>query len=411
MNKRLHPISFAKEAVCNSIDRLQPELLELSRKLWAKPELSGGEREAQAALCAYLERYGFEVERGVTLETDFRAAFPSGSKSRPAVSFLAEYDALPGLGHACGHNLIAAASVGAAAGTSSVFEEHWGRLVVLGTPAEEKGGGKVRMARAGAFEDLEAALMFHPNCRTKIMRPTLAMVMLEAKFHGRTAHAAANPHLGRNALDGVILAFNNINALRQQIRPDARIHGIITHGGQAPNIIPDLASAQFMVRALDGAYLDELIERVTACLEGAAQASGTKLELVRPEPGYASFNLNYPLAELFRNNLRELGLEEDPTEETEGIASSDIGNVSQILPTLHVEIAICEPNIQAHTPEFAAAAVSALGGERMILAAKALAMTALDLLLAPENLTEIRRELHKSQPKCQNKAAYLSMKK
>jgi amidohydrolase len=373
-----------KAELGQQIDNLAPQLVTLSRAIHAQPELCFEEKNAVRLLGTFLKEHGFSCQTGVgEVPTAFLANYPPQAGQRPAVAFLAEYDALPDLGHACGHNLIAAASAGAAAGLASCFDKQWGRIVVLGTPAEEGGGGKIRLIDKGLFEGLDAALMFHPDAKTHMVKRSLALVSLTAEFHGQAAHAAAAPHEGRNALDGVIQSFNNINALRQQLRDDARIHGIITHGGEAPNIIPRFAAARFMVRALDKVYLEHVLERVSHCLQGAAQASNTRLELKIDALRYDPFKPDYRLADLFRQNLKHLGLEEDPGSELENIGSSDIGNVSQILPTLHANVSICppEPGISIHTPEFAQAAAADLGMQRMLLAAKALAMTAVDVLV------------------------------
>ncbi len=381
------------------VDKLFYKLINLSRSIHAQPELLFEEREASRNLCYFLEDCGFSCQLGVgELPTAFLATYPPKSTERPTIAFLAEYDALPDLGHACGHNLIAAAGVGAAVSLASCFDKEWGRIAVLGTPAEEGGGGKIRLINKGLFDDLDAALMFHPDSETRLIKRSLALVALEAKFHGQAAHAAAGPHEGRNALDGVILSFNNINALRQQVRNDARIHGIITHGGEAPNVIPRFAAAKFMVRALDNEYLGELLEKVTDCFKAAAKATNTELELIQDELSYAPFKPNYKLAELFRENLKRLGLEEKPGSEFANIGSSDIGNVSQVLPSLHSNVAICPANISIHTSSFARAAASELGNERMIIAAKALAMTALDLFGYPELLEEVKREFGGQSP-------------
>ncbi len=296
------------------------------------------------------------------------------------------------MGHACGHNLIAAAGVGAAVGLAACFDEEWGRIIVLGTPAEEGGGGKIRLINQGLFEGLDVALMFHPDAETQLVKRALAMVALDVSFHGQAAHAAASPHEGRNALDAVIMSFNNINALRQQIRSDARIHGIITHGGEVPNIIPHFAAARFMVRALDNTYLEQLLTKVINCFKAAAQASHTRLELKQDELRYDSFKPNYRLVELFRQNLKSVGLLEHPGSELANLGSSDIGNVSQLLPSLHANIAICPANLSIHTPLFAEAAASDMGQARMLLAAKALALTAIDLFCDHEYLRELKQE-------------------
>ena len=380
-----------KQQIAKRIDGLCHSLIGLARQLHAHPELAFEERKAQAALCDFLGRHGFGIQKGIVLPTDFRATYPSGAANRPAIGFLAEYDALPGLGHACGHNLIAASSVGAAVALASVWRAEWGRIVVLGTPAEEAGGGKISMIKAGALQGLDAALMIHPDSSTCLVKRSLAMLSLKVSFHGKSAHAAASPHEGCNALDGVILAFNNINALRQQIRPEERIHGIITHGGQAPNIIPDFAAAQFMVRARDKTRLDILLSRVRDCLSAAALASHTQLD-VEEGLAYAPFKPNYTLTQLFRDNLLALGLAPDQDDEWLDIASTDMGNVSQVLPTIHSTIAICAPGIPVHSPEFAGAAASDLGHARMLLSATALAWTGLDLAQGPGNLEKAKRE-------------------
>lgn len=389
----MHDTNQLKARIQANVDKLAPKLINLSRSIHAQPELIFEEKEASRTLSYFLEDHGFSCQLGVgELPTAFLATYPPKSTKCPAIAFLAEYDALPDLGHACGHNLIAAAGVGAAVGLAACFLKEWGRIVVLGTPAEEGGGGKIRLINKGLFDGLDAALMFHPDSETRLVKRSLALVALEVKFHGQAAHAAASPHKGRNALDGVILSFNNINALRQQVRDDARIHGIITHGGEAANIIPRFAAAKFMVRALDNEYLEKLLKQVVGCFKAAAQASNTELELIQDELSYAPFKPNYKLAELFRGNLKHLGLDEDPGSEYANIGSSDIGNVSQVLPSLHANIAICPADISIHTPSFAEAAASELGNERMIMAAKALAFTAVDLFTDHELLEEVRQE-------------------
>ncbi len=389
----MQDIERLKIKICDHIDNLAPELIELSRTIHGQPELAFEETKASHCLSSFLKKHGFSCQPGVgEMPTAFIAGYPPHSTKRPTVAFLAEYDALPNLGHACGHNLIAAASAGAAVGLCSCLFEQWGRIAVLGTPAEEGGGGKIKLINKGLFNNLDVALMFHPDSKTQLVKRALAMVALEVNFHGQAAHAAAAPHEGRNALDAVIMSFNNINSLRQQIRDDARIHGIITHGGEAPNIIPHFAAARFMVRALDNTYLQQLLARVIDCFKAAAQASCTRLELKQDELSYAAFKPNYGLVELFRPNLKSLGLRETPGSELANIGSSDIGNVSRLLPSLHANIAICPADLSIHTPEFANAAISDFGQRRMLLAAKALSLTALDLLYYPECLKGVKQE-------------------
>lgn len=234
------------------------------------------------------------------------------------------------------------------------------------------------------------ALMVHPGNRTHLAWKSLAMADLKVAFTGKAAHAAAAPHQGINALDALILTYNNLNALRQQLRDDARIHGIITEGGKAPNIIPDRTAAWFYIRSLEEGYLHELLEKVKACAQGAAQATGCQLEWTVSPLIYQPFKSNRVLEELFRASLALLGVEESPPAPREMLGSSDIGNVSQTIPALHAELAICPEEVALHTPEFAQAAISEKGKQGLLVAAKALALTALELFLSPEKGQEIR---------------------
>jgi amidohydrolase len=380
-----------KQALITEVERLTPELLEISRFLHAHPELSFEEYQAADLLTRTLEKHGFAVERSVAgLPTAFTAS--SASADGPTIAFLAEYDALPELGHACGHNLIAAGSVGAGLALKAALGKVGGRVLVVGCPAEEKGGGKIPLVESGVFQGVEAAMLVHPSNRTEIVKKALGMRDVQVEFFGKAAHAAATPHLGRNALDSVILAFTNINALRQQMRPDARIHGIITDGGKAPNIIPDHAAALFYVRAMDMAYLEELYQKVLGCFEAAAMATGTRHHVKRAGNDYHPHKVNYALAELFRKNLEALGAPVDQGPEDEELGSTDVGNVSQVVPTLQPMIAICGPSVACHMPEFAVASASRAGEEGMLLAATAMALTGLDLLRDRDALGRVKQE-------------------
>ncbi len=380
-----------KQALIKEVERLKPELLEISRFLHANPELAFEEHKAAERLSRTMEKHGFSVERSVAgLDTAFTAS--RASAEGPTIAFLAEYDALPGLGHACGHNLIAAGSVGAALALKAALGEVGGRVLVVGCPAEEKGGGKIPLVESGVFRSIDAAMLVHPSNRTEIVKRALGMRDVQVEFFGKASHAAATPHLGRNALDAVILAFNNVNALRQQIRPDARIHGIITHGGKAPNIIPDHAAALFYVRALDMAYLEEIYQKVLGCFEAAAMATGTRHQVKRAGSDYHPHKINYALAELFRKNLEALGTQVDQGPEDQDLGSTDVGNVSQVVPTVQPMIAICGPSVACHMPEFAVASASRAGEEGMLLAATAMALTGLDLLRDRDALRRVKQE-------------------
>jgi amidohydrolase len=380
-----------KEVVSAQVDARRDELVHISDTIHANPELGFAEFEAAALLTGMLEQAGFAVERGVAgMETAFVASL-AGRDEGPTIAFLAEYDALPGLGHACGHNIIGTAALGAGMATAAVLPKLAGTIQVIGTPAEEGGGGKAIMVDAGVFQEIDAALMIHPGGRNLLGRGALTAIPLRIAFRGKPAHAASVPDEGINALDGVLLTFGGINALRQHLRDDVRIHGIISHGGEAPNIVPEYAEAHFIVRAADTPYAGEVLEKVRACAEGAALATGARLEFEQSGPRYDARLPNPKLVSLFGANLEALGLKVVLATGGERMGSSDIGNVSQIVPTIHPYIAICGEEVGGHTAEFREAAASPAGHAGLLNAAKALAMTAVDLLAAPANLAEAKK--------------------
>jgi amidohydrolase len=307
---------------------------------------------------------------------------------------MAEYDALPGIGHACGHNVIATAGVGAGAALALALGTlpFAGRVQVIGTPAEEGGAGKVRLMEAGVFDGVDAAMMIHGRCGTQVWRPTLGIVKVKAEFFGQAAHASSWPWRGVNALNAVIALFNALDAMRQQIRPDARIHGIITKGGEQANIIPEYTSAEFYLRGTTVAYCEELLRRFTAAAEGAAAATGCRVT-VTPDPTvHEPMRANAAMADLFRRNLELIDFPEDPDDGQAGYGSTDCGNVSQRLPTIHPYIRISPDGVPGHSREFAEWARSPLARAGMLAGAKALALTALDLLGAPETLARARQD-------------------
>jgi amidohydrolase len=378
-----------KLKVKDSVDSQRGQLIQLSLNIHDNPELGLKEQKASAWLTSYLEDNGFHVERGVAgLPTAFRATY--GQRS-PRIALLAEYDALPKIGHGCGHNIIGASAVGAGVASKHIVDQLGGSVVVLGTPAEEGFGGKIDMVRAGAFKDIDVAMIVHPNTRNMSTEDALACSTLEVEFFGRPAHAAGQPHKGINALDAMILAFTSINSLRQHIRGDARIHGIITNGGEAPNIVPAHSAAVFLVRALDDDYLAELKARVLNCFAGASVATGARLEYKWRDRTYAQMKNNMTLAGLFRQNLEGLGRQVEAFNPRFGLGSTDMGNVSQVVPSIHATIAIASREVLLHTPEFAAAAASEAGQQGLIDAAKAMAMTVVDIL-QPGMLNSIKQE-------------------
>ncbi len=378
-------VAKLKSRVVAEVDARRDELIRISDTIHANPELAFQEFEAAALLTSVLERGGFAVQRGVAgLETAFVASYTSQKGDRPVVAFLAEYDALAGLGHACGHNIIGTASVGAALAVQSVLDEVAGTVQVAGTPAEEGGAGKVIMAEAGVFDGLDVALMVHPSTCTVTRRGSLACYDLKMEFFGQAAHAAGSPDKGINALDACILTYNNISALRQQLADDVRLHGIITHGGAAPNIIPDYAAAEFLVRAAEKDDALVVLGKVEDCARAGALAAGAEVKLTRGEKYYANMVPSTVLADLFEANLTALGREVQLPEPDERMGSTDMGNVSHIVPALHAYVAIAPDEVAGHSPEFRAAAASPEGHVGLLDAAKALAMTAVDLFSNPE---------------------------
>ena len=378
-----------KKEVGKHIDKLGKELIGLSNKIHDNPETMFQEYKACRWIASTLESHNFKVEKNVAgLETAFKAVCPSEKKS-PRIAFLAEYDALPGVGHGCGHNLISAMSVGAAIGLSKI-KNLPGSIVVLGTPAEEGGGGKITMIEKGVFNKIDAAMMLHPNTKNIVGRKALAVKELKIRFKGKSAHASVAPEKGINALDAVIQTFNNINALRQHLTEDVRIHGIITHGGVKPNIVPDYAEALFYVRALDDKYLLKVLEKVKNCCKAAGIATGASVSFELGS-GYKSKKLNPTLYSVFKKNFERF-VSTDKSPEHGGLGSSDIGDVSHVVPAIHPYISISDKDIPSHSVEFARAAKSRMGNRAIIVGAKTLAYTAVDLFTNPGLMREVKKD-------------------
>jgi amidohydrolase len=376
-----------KERIRREAEALQPRLVAMAHDLHEHPEILFEERRAAELLTNELEEHGFEVERGVAgLETAFVATYGSGE---PVVGILAEYDALPGLGHACGHNLIAVWGVGAGIALKRALPDVRGTIKVIGTPGEEGGGGKVFMADAGVFHGLDAAMMMHPRDTTYLDRGSLAVARFTLEFFGKAAHASSAPEQGINALDALLQVFFSVAQLRQAFPPQTRIHGVITHGGDAPNIIPDYAAARFLVRANDPSYFEQLKQRFLDIVNAAALATGSRVEISRGVE-YKQRISNTALVETFGENLRALGIEHEVPTATTGVGSSDIGNVSQLVPTIHPYLQICDTGIGGHTPEFAAAAASPRADTLTATGATLLAWTAADVLLRPDVRDRLR---------------------
>jgi amidohydrolase len=388
-------MSTVKDTIVHAVDRLADELDALSRKIHDHPELAYQEEKACAWLAEFLAGKGFKVEKGVAgVDTAFRATLETGAG--PTVAILCEYDALPGIGHACGHNVIATAGAGAGAALAAAKEQlPRGRIQVIGTPAEEGGGGKVKLIKGGVFKDVDCAMMIHGFDRTILHQDLLGIVRGHFEFTGKAAHASVDPWAGVNALDACIQTFNAVSMLRQQMRPECRIHGIITHGGSAANIIPEYAAATFYVRAPRLETMWELYGRVVACAEGAAKAAGAGLTVTQPEEVYEPLKRNQTLLDLFAANMRTAGLTEGELL-PDRLGSSDIGNVSQVIPAIQPMIAIAPLGTAIHSRAFAEAAVAPLARAGLVAAAKAMALTTLDLLADPARVEAAKKEFARS---------------
>ncbi|OGO16725.1 MAG: peptidase M20 [Chloroflexi bacterium RBG_16_50_11] len=388
-------INKIKADIIKNIDARSSHLGELSRKIHDNPETAMQERRAAVWLMEFLKENGFTVVKGISgMPTAFRAVY---GKGKPVIAFLAEYDALPKLGHACGHNLIAASAVAAGVAAKLAADKFGGSIIVYGTPAEEADAGKAIMAEKGAFDGLDAVMITHPGGGNRVVINALACQTLEVEFFGRAAHAAADPEAGINALEAMILSYNAIDALRQHIKEKARIHGIITDGGEAPNIVPAHTAATFLVRATDDEYLDILKEKVISCFAGAAAATGAELKYRWAKVRYAPMLNNRALAKLFRKNMQSLGRSIPIGDADRWSGSSDVGNVSQIVPTIQPMVAIAPHDVLIHSSRFAEVAATDAALYIMLDAARAMAMTAADLLASPETLAGVRAEFQKSK--------------
>lgn len=383
---------MTKENIHAVVSSLREELQALSDFIYDNPELGFEEKVSSKAHVDLLEKHGFEVEYPyLGFETAFRATY-RGKKEGPTVAFLSEYDALPGVGHGCGHNMLGTTDTGAGIALSKLIDEIGGTVVVLGTPAEETSGVKVDMADGGTFDDIDVALCTHPSDGNYKSGTSMAMEALEFSFYGKTAHAAAAPFEGVNALDAVINMFNNINSLRQQIRPDARVHGVIKNGGEAANVIPDYTYAQFYVRAMDLPYLKELKEKVIRCAEAGALAAGCRVEYGNFENSYHNMITNDTLSEVYNRNAAAIGIDmSDDDRETMG--SIDMGNVSQVVPAINPYFEITNgKKMSLHTVEFRECTKTAFGYQAMMDTIEVLVRTAYDVIDDEALLQKIKEE-------------------
>ena len=376
------PFADVKERVAAAVDAARDEIIDLSHRIHANPEPAFEEHLAATWVADTLREHGFDVEHPAgSLSTAVRAVRKGGAGgTSPRIGILAEYDALPGLGHGCGHNSMAASGVGAAIALASIADELPGEIVFLGTPAEERGSGKQIMIDDGLFEGIDAALLYHPCDRSHVESYPLASEDVDVVFTGLQAHASSDPWKGKNALDAMIMLFSSVGLWRQQLRPTSRVHGIIREGGTAANIIPDRTSAWFMLRSADDAYYEVMKNQFSSMAEAAALATGTTVEITY-SGGATTMRNNRVLAERFRANMSAYGILDMGDDPNAG--STDMANVSWVCPTIHPDLAICDEGIAGHSTAFRDAAVTPRADETTLLAATLVAQTAVDLYLDP----------------------------
>ncbi|XP_061177345.1 peptidase M20 domain-containing protein 2-like [Saccostrea echinata] len=390
-------MSNLKQIACKAIDEYADELHTLSKEVWSHPELNFEEFYSHDYLTKFLEDKGFPVDRKYKNDTAFRAVLGDNSHG-PHVAVLCEYDALPGIGHACGHNLIAEAGVAAGLGIKAAFKaagKPLGKLSVIGTPAEEGGGGKIVLLEQGMFEGIDVAMMSHPAPMDSSAISFNAIQMVIVTYKGKASHAAAFPWEGVNALDAAVNAYQSVSNLRQQMKPAWRVHGIISKGGTKPNIIPDETELEFYVRAPTKLEVDILKEKVTRCFQSAATATGCTMELKFHERPYLDVIHNKSLLRAFEGNIKTLGLvSRIPEKEFPGGGSTDMGNVSYTVPSIHPMFYIGSDALN-HTREFTAAAGDPIAQPYTLTQGKALAMTAIDVFTNPELLKQIKEDFTK----------------
>ncbi|XP_038048319.1 peptidase M20 domain-containing protein 2-like isoform X2 [Patiria miniata] len=385
----------------SKIDASAGELNTISQEIWSHPELNFNEHHAHEVLTDYLEKEGFNVERHFVLDTAFRATFGSDNAG-PNICVICEYDALPEIGHACGHNLIAECGVAAGIGIKAALEasgNKYGKVTVLGTPGEEGGGGKKRLIKANAFVGIAVAMMAHPY-RYNVPRPiALSMTVLVIKFQGKASHAAAAPWDGNNALDAAVTCYQSISNMRQQMKPACRVHGIFTNGGAAPNIIPEQAELTYYLRAVDENELAMLKKKVEACAEGAAIATECKVN-VEVEAMHSKLLTNDVVATLYEKYATELGIEPKNGQQIKTLLATDFGDTSRAVPSISPMYSV-ENSTPLTLLEFKAAAGAPEAQAPTLIQAKALAMTAIELLQpsGQDTLKKIQKEFKETVSK------------
>lgn len=380
-------VEMIKKSIENNID----QYMEVVQALYDNPEIGNEEFKSMKLLVEYLNQAGFDTQSGYVVPTGFIGTYET-NKPGPTIAFLCEYDALPEIGHGCGHNLIAAIGLAAGEALKAVIDQYGGKVLVVGTPAEENFGGKVSMADAGVFDDVDVALMVHPSNQNGVGSRSSALVPLKFEFHGKTAHAAANPWDGISALDSAVMSYVQINLMRQMLKPNTTVHGVIKNGGEAANVIPDYASLEYYFRAPTMAYAREVSEKATEMIKAISEANGTSVEISEYECAYDDTVINYKLADLLTEQYEALGIKDiQPVNETPG-GSTDIGAVSYVCPTIQGYIKIVPETVSAHTREMANATITDAGKNGLVKGAQGIALTALQLLKQPELLAEIKAE-------------------
>ena len=383
-------------SLTDAVAEITPDALNLSHRVHANPEIAFEERQAAAWTAELLQRHGFDVTAPIGgLETAFVARW-KGDGPGPVIAYAGEYDALPEVGHGCGHNLMCSSSAGAAVAASRMLgRDFGGEIRFIGTPAEEAGNGKVHLIRAGVFEDVDICLQIHPSDSNSAEVLALAITEIGVTFHGKLAHASGDPWLGRNALDAIVLLYTMVAQWRQHLKPGERVHGIITHGGAAPNIVPDLTSGRWYIRTPVDEDLDAMIERFGTMAEAAAQASGCTAELQMDPLNRCRTMVNNPtLLDVWRRHLVDAGVEDDPIDPNAG--STDMANVSHEVPTIHPYLAIGPRGMPGHSREFAAHAGGEDGDRVLPIAIRVLAATGVELLRNPDMVDRAWQELRAS---------------
>lgn len=382
-----------KDLIKQEAARLKTIFFETSDYIYNNPELGNKEIKSSEKLINLLKEHDFCVEKEIVgRNTAFKAVFDS-KKPGPTIAYLCEYDALPEIGHGCGHNIIGTSSAAAGILLSKVIDSTGGKVYVIGTPAEETDGAKVEMVNKGVFNDIDISLMFHPLDKTHESGESLAMDALEFTYTGKSAHAAAEPEKGINALDGVLQLFSGINALRQHVKSDVRIHGIIKEGGIVPNVVPDRAVARFYIRAKERVYLNEVVKKIKDIAYGAALITGSSVDIFNYEASYDNLITNQNLSKAFSRNLRDAGVTEI-LEPRKSFGSIDMGNVSHVTPAIHPYLSIGKQSLTAHTKEMANATITDEAHEMMLKGIIALALTGYDVLSDEELYKRIKDEFN-----------------